>query len=338
MRAGYDETCLGHDTGGRHPEHADRLRALREALERRHAVRFETPSPATIDDLATVHDREYLEELRSFCAEGGGNWDADTVAVEATWDAVLASAGAACWAAREALSCAPGSKTPFSLGRPPGHHADTDDAMGFCFANNVAVGAEDALSSDGVDRVAILDWDVHHGNGTQDIFAERGDVFFASVHEAGLYPGTGVVEDVGDGAGRGATLNVPLTAGAGDPDYDLALSEVVLPAIETFDPDLFLVSAGFDAHRHDPISRMSVSTDGFGHLTRLVADAATAVDAGLGFVLEGGYGLETLADSVLAVHDALATGDAPTPEGEPIAETRSVLEDVQSVRQGLGEK
>jgi acetoin utilization deacetylase AcuC-like enzyme len=129
-----------------------------------------------------------------------------------------------------------------------------------------------------------------------------------------------------------------LTAGAGNADYSAVLSEAVLPTIEGFDPDLFLISAGFDAHRHDPISRMSVTTDGFGHLTRLVADAATAMDAGLGFVLEGGYGLETLAESVLAVHDALASGSAPTPEGDPIEATRSVLDDVRSARQGLGEK
>jgi acetoin utilization deacetylase AcuC-like enzyme len=338
MRAGYDETCLGHDTGDRHPEHPDRLRALREALERRHAIRLVSPQPVSIDDLATVHDRSYLEDVRSFCAEGGGNWDADTVAVEGTWDAILASAGAACWSGREALSCTPGSKTPFSLGRPPGHHAVIDDAMGFCFANNVAVAAEDALRTDEVDQVAIVDWDVHHGNGTEDIFADRGDVFYASIHESGLYPGTGDVEEIGEGAGRGTTLNVPLTAGAGDADYSIVFSELVLPAIEAFDPDLLLISAGFDAHRHDPISRMSVTTDGFGHLTQLVAEAASTMDAGLGFVLEGGYGLETLAESVLAVHDALATGTAPTPAEDPIDATQSVIEEVQAARQGLGEK
>jgi acetoin utilization deacetylase AcuC-like enzyme len=300
-------------------------------------VRFTTPQSATIDELARVHDAGYLEDVRSFCADGGGNWDADTVAVEGTWKAILASAGGACWSAREALRNDPGRETPFALGRPPGHHAVVDDAMGFCFANNVAVGAQLALDLEAVDRVAIFDWDVHHGNGTQDIFLERGDVFYASVHEEGLYPGTGDLETVGQGPGQGSTLNVPLTAGAGNADYSAVCTEVVLPSIQHFDPDLVLISAGFDAHRHDPISRMSVTTDGFGHLTRLVADAATAMDAGLGFVLEGGYGLDTLAESVLAVHDALASGSAPTPAGDPLEATCDVIAKLRNRTQGLGE-
>ncbi|MFB6087777.1 MAG: histone deacetylase family protein [Haloarculaceae archaeon] len=324
MNFGYREECLDHDTGARHPESPDRLRAIRRRLSSSHGVRFVDASLATESDVTAVHDADYVEEFREFCEAGGGNWDADTVGVEATWDAALASAGLAKWAAREALDGADGRNAPFAVGRPPGHHAIEDDAMGFCFFNNVAVAAQHVLDDYGADRVAILDWDVHHGNGTQDIFDDRGDVFYASIHEDGLYPGTGNVAETGVGKGAGTTLNVPFPPGTTTSGYLAAIDECVLPAFEAFDPDLVLVSAGFDAHEHDPISRMRVGTDGYG----LMADRFREFDCPLGFVLEGGYGLDTLADGISTVNEVF-DGYTPVAPDEAVQDNaRDVIDEV----------
>ncbi|SFF87455.1 Acetoin utilization deacetylase AcuC [Halopelagius inordinatus] len=339
MQFGYSETCLAHDTGQRHPETADRLRAIRRALAKRHGAQYVDPTPATDDDVASVHETDYVAEIREFCEDGGGNWDPDTVASEETWDAALASAGIAQWAAREAVDGADGRDTAFSLGRPPGHHAVEDDAMGFCFVNNAAVAAQTVLDDDELDveRVAIFDWDVHHGNGTQDIFYDRGDVFYASAHEGGLYPGTGEISETGSGDGENATLNVPLAAGAGDEDYLLVLDDVLRPAVERFDPDLLLVSAGFDAHRHDPISRMRVSTEGYALMTDRVRSICDDVGAGLAFVLEGGYGLDTLSEGVAIVHETFDGRSPMEPDDEPNEKTEMLVSDVRDAH-GLGSK
>jgi acetoin utilization deacetylase AcuC-like enzyme len=333
MRAGFADACLRHETGERHPEHPDRIRAIRAGLERKHGVAFVEPEPIAPTVAAGVHDPAYLDDIEAFCREGGGRWDADTIAVEATWDAALASAGLARWAAEGALDRPQRRETPMALGRPPGHHALADDAMGFCFLNNVAIAADWAL--DRVDRVAILDWDVHHGNGTAAIFADRADVCYASIHEEGLYPNTGDIDETGTGAGEGTTVNVPLPAGVGDATYAAVVDEVMVPAFERFDPGLVLVSAGFDAHRHDPISRMSVTTEGFGVLTERLADCADALDAGIGFVLEGGYGMESLADGVGMVHETLAGRDPLEPEAEPSAAGAERIAEARSIH-GLG--
>jgi acetoin utilization deacetylase AcuC-like enzyme len=331
MRFGYSDTCLAHDTGSRHPETPDRLRAIRQRLAKRHGVEYVDADPAAQARVEAVHDPDYVAEFREFCAEGGGNWDPDTVASADTFEAALASAGLAQWAARQALAGEDGRDTPFALGRPPGHHAVYDDAMGFCFVNNAAVAAQAVLDDDQADRVAILDWDVHHGNGTQDIFYDRGDVCYLSVHEEGLYPGTGEADEVGTGEGDGATVNVPLPAGAGDADYDRVFADVFRPVLDRYDPDLLFVSAGFDAHRHDPISRMRVSTEGYARMTGAVRAAAEAVDAGLGFVLEGGYGLDTLSEGVATVHETF-DGRAPLPLDADDDPDEDVLEVVADVR------
>ena len=333
MRFGHNDTCLAHDTGERHPETADRIRAIRRALAKRHGVSYVEADPVTESTVTAVHDPDYVEAVRSFCTDGGGNWDPDTVASADTWDAARASAGLAEWAAREAAGGADGRETPFSIGRPPGHHAVADDAMGFCFVNNAAVAVQSVLDDPGVDvdRAVIFDWDVHHGNGTQDIFYDDGDVFYASTHEKGLYPGTGAAEETGTGDGAGTTLNVPLPAGAGDPEFLLVVDDLLRPAIERYDPDLFVVSAGFDAHRHDPISRMRVSTEGYALLTDRVRSIADDVDAGLAFVLEGGYGLDTLSEGVAMVHETFDGRPPMEPDDDPDEGTRELVAELRGL-------
>ena len=333
MQFGYSERCLEHDTGERHPENPDRLRAIRRGLAKRHGVEYTDASPASRGAVTAVHDEAYVDEFESFCADGGGSWDPDTVACEATWDAALASAGLAQWAARSALDGDEGRDTPFAIGRPPGHHAVDDDAMGFCFFNNAAVAAEGVVDDGRADRVAIFDWDVHHGNGTQDIFYDRGDVLYASIHEDGLYPDTGELAETGAEAGDGTTVNLPLSAGADDDDYLYAVDEAIAPAIERFAPDLVIVSAGFDAHRHDPISRMRVSSDGYALLTDRIRTLADDVGAATAYVLEGGYSLDTLAEGVSMVHETYDGRDPVASDGES---TEKTADRVAELRTALG--
>lgn len=208
--------------------------------------------------------------------------------------------------------------------------------MGFCFVNNAAVAAQHALDAHGLDRVAIFDWDVHHGNGTQDIFYDRGDVFYTSIHEDGLYPGTGSVAQTGDCDGAGTTLNLPFPTGAGDADYAAAVDDFIAPAIRAFDPDLFVVSAGFDAHHHDPISRLHLSTEGYAMLTDRVRRISARTDAPLAFVLEGGYSLDTLADGVSTVHETFDGRDPTEPEDDVSDSVRDLFERVRDTHQAFG--
>jgi len=330
MRFGYSERCLAHDTGERHPENPDRLRAIRRGLTKRHGVEYVEASPVNRAAVTAVHDDDYVDEFEAFCADGGGSWDPDTVAAEATWEAALTSAGLAVWAAQTALAGADGRQTPFAVGRPPGHHAVVDDAMGFCFFNNAAVAAQRVLDTGDADRVAILDWDVHHGNGTQDIFYDRGDVLYASIHEEGLYPATGAIDETGEDDGVDTTVNLPLAAGAGDEEYLHAVDEAVRPAIMRFDPDLLIISAGFDAHRHDPISRMRVSSEGYALLTDRLRSIGADADAAIAYVLEGGYGLDTLAEGVSMVHETYDGRPPVEPDGDVDEAVKTTVETLRS--------
>jgi acetoin utilization deacetylase AcuC-like enzyme len=260
-----------HPTGD-HPEGLERIRVLHEAFPD-----FVKARPATVDEVAAVHRREYVETVRSVSASARPTLlDVDTICTETTYEAALLAAGAAIGAVE---------RGGFSLARPPGHHALAGRAMGFCIFNNVAVAARFAQRELGLARVAILDWDVHHGNGTQEAFWDDDSVFFASLHQWPFYPGSG-----GPGEGSATTLNVPLAAGAGDEEVLGALEQDVAPGLEAFDPDLLLVSAGFDAAAGDPIGGLRVSEEGFASLTA----RAGRICERLAFVLEGGYNTRTL--------------------------------------------
>jgi acetoin utilization deacetylase AcuC-like enzyme len=321
MRLAVDRRCLAHDTGPGHPESPDRLRRLFDVAD------DPGVAPADRTALARVHDPDYLDRLAEYCREGGGRWDADTVCSADSDRAARVGAGLALWAVGRGPGGGDGpgagdTTSPdgvrFALGRPPGHHAVADDAMGFCLLNNAAVAAEAVLAGE-ADRVAVLDWDLHHGNGTQAAFRDRPEVLYVSLHQRGLFPGTGAASETGTGPGAGTTLNLPLPAGTGDRGYLAATERAALPAVERHDPDWLVVSAGFDAHRRDPLGRQRVSTAGFGLLADRVARAADRVGARLAFVLEGGYDVDALRESVLAVRDAV--------EGEVLGEPETGTDD-----------
>jgi acetoin utilization deacetylase AcuC-like enzyme len=303
-------SSLLHETGFGHPERVDRLHAIGAELERRDWLGFERREapPVGEDQLLAVHSPEHVEAVRETSARAGA-FDLDTPTSEGSWEAALHAAGGAC-ALAEAL-LAGGERAGFSVLRPPGHHAERARAMGFCLFGNVAVAARHALDSLGAGRVFVLDWDVHHGNGTNAIFHESREVLFASIHQHPFYPGTGPLSDAGAGEGEGFSINLPVPARAGEELFCGLVEHVVLPAARAFDPDLVLVSAGYDAHRDDPVGGCSLETSSFAELTRQVLTLGKPV----GCVLEGGYDLDGLATSVAATMEALA-GDG-TPGSHP---------------------
>ena len=289
-----DERFLEHRAGSRHPEQPARLTAVWEGLDAAgigDAVVRREPRSATDADLLGVHPEDHLDRLVAIDAPGGGRGAADTVRGPGSWAAARVAAGAGL-VAIEGLADGD-ADLAFCAVRPPGHHATPDRSMGFCLLNNVAVTAS-ALVASG-QRVAIVDVDAHHGNGTQDVFYEDDRVLFVSCHQWPLYPGTGAIDETGSGAGIGATINVPLPPGSAGDDYRHVMGTVVLPAVERFGPDWLLVSAGFDAHRDDPLTDMGLTSADY---AGLVADLVSMVPTGrVVMFLEGGYDLTALADS-----------------------------------------
>ncbi len=305
--------CLEHDPRRGlpgHPERRERLLAIEAALAEREWLgweRREAPA-ASEEELALVHPREHVERIRDLCRSGGGAIDADTFAGEASYEAALRAAGGACEMTRSLL--AGEARTGFCALRPPGHHAEPERAMGFCLFDSVAVAAAMAIAELGLERVFVLDWDVHHGNGTAEAFRHRADVLFASIHQGGIFPGTGAREDAGSGPGEGRTINLPVPAGSGEDLWLSLLEDAVLPAAADFGPQLVLVSAGFDAHRDDPLAGCQLEARSFAAMASLVRDAAGEWGAPVGAVLEGGYDPAALAESVVATMAALGEGGA----------------------------
>jgi acetoin utilization deacetylase AcuC-like enzyme len=273
----------------------------------------------SIDVLTAVHPPDYVAQIRAVSEAGGGAFDPDTVASAGSYLAALHAAGGAC-AMVEALVSGE-AQLGFCGLRPPGHHAEPAVAMGFCLFNNVAVAARHALDSLGVERVVVFDWDVHHGNGTNDIFHADPRVLFASIHQSPLYPGTGPLTDVGAGPGEGYTINLPVPPGSGEDVWLSLVEHVVAPAARAFEPQLVLVSAGFDAHRDDPLADCRLDVGAFAQMALHVRALADGLGAPVGAVLEGGYDLSALALSSAATLEALAAGGVPrSSERHPLAD------------------
>jgi acetoin utilization deacetylase AcuC-like enzyme len=286
---------LEHDTGPGHPERPSRLRAVEAGVDAaglREALIPVAPTPAPLEAVERVHPGRYVGALERFCLAGGGYLDADTHVGQQSFEAALLAAGAGLEVADRLV--AGEGEVGFCALRPPGHHANATRAMGFCLFNNVAVTAS-ALAERG-ERVLIVDYDAHHGNGTQDIFFDDPRVMYVSFHEWPLFPGTGSISEIGTGAGRGSTINVPFPHGTTGEHYRRAVDELVAPAADAFAPTWLLLSAGFDAHRLDPLAGLALTAGDFADLTRTICDL---VPAGRRLLfLEGGYDLEALAMSV----------------------------------------
>jgi len=298
----YNDSCfLKHETGA-HPERADRLRSIAERLAHSGLDRkCQRPAwgPASRQQLARIHWPRYIDEVWALAKSGGGELDADTVVSPASYEVALQAAGAVCDAVRRVVRGE--DTTALCLVRPPGHHALAGRAMGFCLFNNVAVAARMATEELGLDRVLIVDWDVHHGNGTQAAFWEDPRVGFLSIHRWPFYPGTGLEDETGGGPGLGYTVNLPVPYGTPRADYLARFTLALERFADRLKPQLVLVSAGFDAHRLDPVGDLGLDTEDFATLTSRVLDVAEAHAAGrLVSVLEGGYHLEATAQSVEA--------------------------------------
>jgi acetoin utilization deacetylase AcuC-like enzyme len=309
------DDSFANDVPG-HPERPARIRALESEMSAHDwfgVSRVDAPEVSR-DVLELVHPAAYIDSIHDLCAAGGGAIDADTYAVPGTWRAALRACGGAV-ALVDALLDGSAAVGVSAL-RPPGHHAEAARAMGFCFFGNVAVAARRATSAHGLSRVMIVDWDVHHGNGTNDIFHGDADVLFLSIHESPLYPGTGPAADVGSGAGEGYTVNLPVPGGSGDAVYRSLIEHVACGLIRSWGPELVLVSAGFDAHRDDPLATCRVTEEGFAGMTASLRHACDAVGAPMGLVLEGGYDLGALSRSMAALMPVLV--DPVTPSAQEV--------------------
>lgn len=300
----YHPDYLNHDTGPNHPERPDRLRASLAALqqsdiwEQLHPIEA---TPASTAQVCYAHDSTYPAYIKRHCEEEIP-LTYDTSVVKASFDIALLSTGGVL---RAADAVATGTvQNAFAMVRPPGHHATPNRSMGFCLFNNIAITARYLQREHGVGKVVIVDWDVHHGNGTQDIFYEDESVFFFSIHQSPLYPGTGSSYERGSGKARGTTLNVPMPPRSRDGEYTQVFTDILIPALQDFSPEFTLISAGFDAHYLDPLAEIEITADGFSTLTDLILEFA---EGRVVSALEGGYSLEGVSESVVAHMERLVS-------------------------------
>jgi acetoin utilization deacetylase AcuC-like enzyme len=331
----YHPLFLEHETG-EHPENKRRLIVARQALlDSGLDLEWVTPEPAPVAAIDRVHDADYVESVRAMAERGGGWLDLDTAVSPHSYEAALLAAGAGLMAVDRALQT---GERAFLLVRPPGHHACPKQAMGFCLFNNIAVAAAHAIEEKGLDRVLIVDWDVHHGNGTQAMFYSEPRVLFFSMHEAGHFPGTGMTREVGSGAAAGFTVNVPLQPDEGDGAVLQAFDTLLLPLARAFKPQLILVSAGYDPQAGDPLGDLRFSQTSFqwmaGRLTQLAEELGAA---GPLCFLEGGYSPDMLAASVVATVRGLAgevPGFQPSVSADERADVREALEEIKPYWKG----
>lgn len=293
----YHPDYLNHDTGPGHPERPDRLRASLATLQQSgvwEQLHLVEPTPASVEQIAYAHNPAYSEHIRQHCKKEIPLAYDTPVGFE-SFDIALLSIGGVLHAADAVATST--VKNAFAMVRPPGHHATPGQSMGFCLFNNIAITARYLQREHDVGKVAIIDWDVHHGNGTQDIFYEDESVFFFSIHQSPLYPGTGSSHERGSGKARGTTLNVPMLAGSGDSEYTAVFTDILIPELQDFSPEFILISAGFDAHYLDPLAGIELTETGFSTLTDLILEFA---DGRVISALEGGYSLEGISKSVVA--------------------------------------
>lgn len=322
-----DPVFMNHDTGGYHPETPLRVQYLHTLFARNEdpLVRMVDPVPGRVEDVLLNHGRGYVDRVCRLSGSGQSvDLDPDTVCSPDSYETALLATGSVVELARLALEGE--VKTGFACVRPPGHHARMDEAMGFCLFNNVAVAARKAIRDFGVEKVAIVDFDVHHGNGTQESFYSDSKVLYFSTHQYPFYPGTGALSETGAGEGEGYTVNCPLRAGMNDSHYLAVYRHVLAPVIEAFEPGLILVSAGFDAHERDPIGGMRVSSQGFAAIASVIEEAAVEAGAPTVYALEGGYDLGALKESVSLVVDVLKGVAFPAIRSEAFPGMEGILQ------------
>lgn len=296
----YHPDYLKHNSGQNHPESSERLSFLIDYLEKKgllSKLKKTEPYPASVEWLETVHDPSYIKMVERICKNGGGMLDPDTRVGVESYKVALLAAGGVMAAVDEVMNKK--IKNAFCAIRPPGHHAERDKAMGFCIFNNVAIGARYVQKEYGVKKVFIVDWDVHHGNGTQNIFWTDASVFYFSIHQFPHYPGTGSENEIGEGEGEGFTFNMPMCAGSGEVEYIEVFENILYPMALKFSPEFIFISAGFDAHEEDPLAEINLTEAGYKRMTEVITKLASECCEGrLVSVLEGGYNLTSLSASV----------------------------------------
>jgi acetoin utilization deacetylase AcuC-like enzyme len=319
----YDPVYLEHDTKD-HVENAQRLIVTTTHIQEtfKNKLYYLSPRPATLEEISTVHAPEYIRHIEEQVRRGGGWLDPDTVTSPGSYNAAIYAAGGVITAVDAVLNRQ--ADNAFALVRPPGHHATCWQAMGFCLFNNIAIAAKYALANFDIKRVLIIDFDVHHGNGTQDAFYADPQVLYFSTHQYPLYPGTGSIDETGTKDGEGFTINVPLLAGWGDDEYQAVFEDILAPIARRFEPQLIMVSAGYDAHWADPLAQMRLSASGFARLVEIIKTLADMLCEGrLVLALEGGYHLKALSLSIGATLAVLSgTQDFDDPLGKPETATK----------------
>lgn len=318
-----DKEYLKHQPGDAHPERPERIKVLLDLAESLDPARFQLlpPMPAQRADIEATHGKDHVKLIESTARHNRYALDGDTITCRDSFAVSLLAVGGfiRLLDAVAVQDCRNG----FALVRPPGHHALRNRAMGFCLFNTMAIGAEYLKRAHGAKKILIMDWDVHHGNGTQDAFYADPSVMFISTHQYPFYPGSGAANETGSGAGEGVTINIPLPAGCADAEYAQVFHDIIVPAAEKFVPDWILVSAGFDPHRRDPLGGMGVTDEGFALMARrLLALAEKFTDAKIAFLLEGGYDLAGLRGSVAAVLDTMQLGGAAAPDAPRLNDSR----------------
>jgi acetoin utilization deacetylase AcuC-like enzyme len=291
----YDDIFLKHDYPG-HPENANRLKSIITGLTQQNllgkTITIESRL-AGMEEIAICHSKEYIRYVKEFCGKGGGYLDPDTYSNHYSYEAAIKAVGGSIDLATSVIKGE--LKNGFALLRPPGHHALANKSMGFCLFGNIAIAAKIALTQPGINKVAIVDFDVHHGNGTQALIGDDPNILFISSHQYPFYPGTGSINEIGNGEAEGTVINIPFPAGVGDNGFRKAYETIVIPSIEKFKPDLILISAGYDAHWDDPLANLSLSLRGFNWISkRLIETANKICSSKIVFFLEGGYNLEVL--------------------------------------------